>query len=360
MEILELSDYNIYIGAIENSLPQFLSSKSYARVVVICDEHTAEFCLPVLQKALAQPLFAIIKILSGEQHKNIDTCQLIWQQMMNFGVDRKALIINLGGGVIGDMGGFCAATFKRGVDFIQIPTTLLAQVDASIGGKLGIDFAQVKNSVGVFQNPKAVLIDPVFLKTLPFREIRSGFAEIIKHSLIADAPQWADIQKNEDLRAVNWAALILPSLKIKQHIVAADPFEQGLRKALNFGHTIGHAVESLFLETAHPRLHGEAIAVGMICEAYLAHKLLDLPEVDLHTISHFLIKTYGHQAIEEHDFETLLQFMQNDKKNEHFQTNFSLINPIGRAVINQTTDSATIIESFRYYNNLGGISIQSE
>lgn len=352
MEILELSDYNIFVGAIESSLPPLLQDKNYSRVVVICDEHTAELCLPILQKALADPLFAIIKVLSGEQHKNIDTCQLIWRQMMSFGVDRKALIINLGGGVIGDMGGFCAATFKRGVDFVQIPTTLLAQVDASIGGKLGIDFAQVKNSVGVFQNPKAVFIDPVFLKTLPFREIRSGFAEIIKHALIADTIQWADIQKIEDLQAVNWANLILPSLKIKRQIVAADPFEQGLRKALNFGHTIGHAVESLLLETAQPMLHGEAIAIGMICEAYLSYKLLDLPEADLHAISHFLLKTYGHQPIEEQDFEALLQFMQNDKKNEQLQINFSLVKPIGQAVINQTTDRITIIESFRYYNSL--------
>lgn len=359
MEILHLSDYNIYIGSVAESLAQFLEGKNYSRYVALCDENTEKYCLPILEKHFPNLDLLTVKIPDGEAYKNIDTCQSIWRQLMVAGIDRKALIINLGGGVIGDMGGFCASTFKRGVDFLQVPTTLLSQVDASIGGKLGIDFANVKNSIGLFQNPKAVLIDPNFLKTLSQREVRSGFAEIIKHSLIADDAQWKEIRNLEIEKLGNYENqqflnfLISKSLKIKQRIVEEDPFEKGIRKALNFGHTIGHAVESLFLETEHPLLHGEAIAIGMICESWLSHKYLHLPEADLQNITQFLLKFYGRTTIPEHDFGTLLDLMQNDKKNEQDKINFSLIQPIGNCVINQYVDTEDILESMRFYNDAG-------
>ncbi|MDX1939857.1 MAG: 3-dehydroquinate synthase [Saprospiraceae bacterium] len=355
MEIIKLSDYSIFIGDIRESLSAFLQQKNYSRLIIICDDNTQRYCLTLIESILNQN-FIIVKIPSGEQHKHIETCKFIWQQMMQQGLDRKALVINLGGGVIGDMGGFCAATYKRGVDFVQIPTTLLSQVDASIGGKLGIDFMEVKNSIGVFQNPQAVFIDPVFLKTLSEREIRSGFAEIIKHSLIADKVQWREIWKSEvgsrKLEGVDFEQFIMPSLKIKQRIVEADPFEKGLRKALNFGHTIGHAVESLMLETSEPLLHGEAIAIGMICESYLSYKLQGLPQQDLEEISAFILKIFGHHSLQEADFQRLVQLMQNDKKNEGDQINFTLINPIGSAIINQNASAEEIVESLRYYNQL--------
>jgi 3-dehydroquinate synthase len=350
MEILQLLDYNIYLGSVAEGLAQFLDGKNYSRYVVLCDENTEKYCLPILEESFPNLDFLTVKIPDGESHKNIDTCQSIWRQLMVAGVDRKALMLNLGGGVIGDMGGFCASTFKRGLDFVQIPTTLLSQVDASIGGKLGIDFANVKNSIGLFCNPKAVLIDTVFLKTLSERELRSGFAEIIKHGLIADESQWQRIGGWEDWR-IGITQLIIPSLKIKQRVVEEDPFEKGIRKALNFGHTIGHAVESLFLATENPLLHGEAIAIGMICESWLSSKVLGLPATDLQAITNFLIQLYGHHHLPEKDFGILIDVMQNDKKNEQDRINFSLINPIGNCVINQYVDSEDILESMRFYND---------
>ncbi len=351
MEIISFAEYNIYIGDIRQSLPDFLQQRRYSRLVVICDDNSSQHCLPLVAPLLNED-FITIKIPPGEQHKHIETCKLIWQQMIEAEIDRKALVVNLGGGVIGDMGGFCAATYKRGVNFVQIPTTLLSQVDASIGGKLGIDFMHVKNSIGVFQNPEAVLIDPQFLQTLSGREMRSGFAEIIKHSLIADKAQWSYIKEIRNTKGVDWVSFIIESLKIKQHIVAADPFEKGIRKALNFGHTIGHAVESLMLETTVPLLHGEAIAIGMICESWLSHRLQGLPEEDLAEISRFIVNIFGHHSIREANFPKLLHLMYNDKKNEADQINFTLVSPIGNSIINQTVLEEEIIGSLRYYNQL--------
>mgnify|MGYP002623885515 CR=1 FL=1 len=353
MKILALEDYNIYVGETGLKLKELLSGCNYSKIFVLVDENTKKHCLPLLKPFLLAFDHTIIQIPSGELHKNIETCQLIWQQMMEAKADRKSLTINLGGGVIGDMGGFCASTFKRGMDFIQIPTTLLSQVDASIGGKLGIDFMQVKNSIGLFKNPMAVFVDPVFLKTLPGRELRSGFAELIKHSLIADAEQWEHIRTIEDLNEVNWTELIVPSLEIKKRIVEEDPFEHGLRKALNFGHTIGHAIEGHVLESDRPLLHGEAVAIGMICEAFLSHKRLNLPLTDLDRISRFILKTYGYYPLNKADFEPFIQLMYNDKKNEGGQINFSMIRSPGQVRVNQTCDIAQIEESLTYYQMLG-------
>ncbi len=352
MEIINLKHYDIFIGDIRQSLPEFLKKKEYSRLIVICDDNTERHCLPNIQKALNREDLLIVRIPPGEQHKHIETCRLIWWQIMQEGVDRKALVLNLGGGVIGDMGGFCAATYKRGVDFVQIPTTLLAQVDASIGGKLGIDFMQVKNSIGVFKDPQAVFVDPYFLKTLSEREISSGFAEIVKHSLIADKVQWLSIRNIENLADADWQIFIPLSLYVKKRIVEQDPFERNVRKALNFGHTIGHAVESLMLETVEPILHGEAIAIGMICESWLSHQHQKLTKKELDEISSFILQIFGHHLIQEIDFPKLLQLMQNDKKNEADQINFTLINPIGNSLINQTATEEEILESIRYYNGL--------
>jgi 3-dehydroquinate synthase len=284
--------------------------------------------------------------------KNIETCQIIWRTMMDNEANRNALTINLGGGVIGDMGGFCASTFKRGMDFIQIPTTLLSQVDASIGGKLGIDFQNIKNSIGLFANPKAVFVNPIFLNTLPQREIRSGFAEIIKHALIVDSEQWQVLKIITDLTKVNWSERLIPSLNIKKTVVEADPFEKGWRKALNFGHTIGHAVESLLLESTTPLLHGEAIAIGMICESYLSHKILGMSKANLDEICDFILKIYGKVDITMLGNHALLNLMKQDKKNDANVINFTLLNQIGDANVNQTTNENRITESINFYNDL--------
>ncbi len=344
--------YNIYVGDLEQTWSALFGAFAKKQIVVICDENTARYCLPVFIKKTRLTDYTLITIPAGELHKNITTCNLIWSEMLQAGIDRQAICINLGGGVIGDMAGFCAATFKRGIDFIQVPTTLLSQVDSSIGGKLGIDFQGVKNSIGVFQNPKVVFLDSDFLTTLSQREIRSGFAEMIKHALIADEKEWKKLLELENLDHINWADYILPSLAVKRQIVEDDPFEKGIRKALNFGHTIGHAVESYFLEGENPLLHGEAIAIGMICEAYLSFKNNDLTEVELNEIVDLTRCFYDKKTLPTDSFETLLNTMKQDKKNENHAISFTFLNGIGQAKINQTPDNESIIESLVYYNQV--------
>ncbi len=351
MTKLQLSDYQIHIGNVWATFADFLKTKNYTKILVLVDEHTEGACLARFRAHFPTDLHTI-RIASGETNKTIETCQQIWQAMFTVQADRRSVLICLGGGVIGDMGGFAASTFKRGIDFIGMPTTLLSQVDSSIGGKLGIDFAAVKNSIGVFANPKAVFISSDFLTTLSAREVRSGFAEIVKHALIADAEQWATLSKINDLTTVDWDKIIVPSLKIKQKIVEIDPFEHGLRKALNFGHTIGHAIESMALETENPLTHGEAIAIGMICEAYLSTKSAGLTEVELSDITQFFLKIYGIYNIESFDTASLIALMRQDKKNDGDTINFTFLSKIGEAVVNCTATPQYIIESLSYYKEL--------
>jgi len=352
MQNIHLQDYSIFIGEVWNEWHKFLKQNTYSKILILTDENTYDHCLPLLERNTPKKDFLPITITSGEQHKGLQTCEKIWQAMLDANIDRKALMVNLGGGVIGDMGGFCASTYKRGIDFVQFPTTLLSQVDASIGGKLGIDFNNIKNSIGVFRNPKAVFVLPEFFDTLPQREIRSGFAEIIKHALIADDSEWNKLQKIKKLGSVQWRDFLYDSLLIKKRVVEIDPFEQGIRKSLNFGHTIGHAVESYFLTTEKPLLHGEAIAIGMICEIYLSQQLLELSQETINEITSFLLQIYGHHHIPTQEIPNLIEVMRKDKKNENNQINFSLIQPVGKIHINQTADTKLIEESIVFYNGL--------
>lgn len=353
MHQLLLQDYTIHIGSYWNELENIINSNTYTKIFVLVDENTKKYCLPILHQALPSHKLNIIEIASGESNKTLDTCQFIWEVLMRAQADRNSLLLNLGGGVIGDMGGFCASTFKRGMDFIQIPSTLLSQVDASIGGKLGIDFSKIKNSIGLFKNPKAVLINVHFLKTLPLEELRSGYAEILKHSLIASKDQWEHLSTIENLRTyTDWNELVLPSLNIKQMIVEEDPFEKGIRKALNFGHTIGHAIESWALESERVLLHGEAIAIGMICESYLSYKLGHLSEKDLKSISTYIASIYDKYDLKKSIYPTLINLMRNDKKNINQAINFTLLNGIGACIINQTCSDDLIVESLKFYQDL--------
>lgn len=352
MRILELQDYSIHSGNATEDLNPLIDKLNPSSINVLVDDNTQRDCLPLLEKKMPNRTFNLISIKSGELNKTLDTCQHIWSEMMNHKCDRKALLINLGGGVIGDMGGFCASTFKRGIRFIQIPTTLLSQVDASVGGKLGIDFGNIKNSIGVFNNPQAVFLDVDFLDTLSFRELRSGYAEIIKHSLIADKCQWKILREIKDLKSVDWSNIAFDSVRIKQQIVQMDPFEKGIRKALNYGHTIGHAVESLALHTESPLLHGEAIAVGMICEAYLSSKQAGMKESELQELTQYILKIYGSDySIPINKQDELIDYMENDKKNEGNGINFTLLNKIGKAQVNFVCSRELIIESMCYYND---------
>ena len=250
------------------------------------------------------------------------------------------------------MGGFAASTYKRGIDFINIPTTLLAQVDASVGGKLGIDFMGFKNHIGLFNEPEVIIIDSIFFNTLPPVEVRSGFAEVIKHGLIADQNYWECISDFE-LKNADWTEIVKQSVEIKKNVVKQDPFESSLRKILNFGHTIGHGIESTYLDHPNGRLlHGEAIAKGMICEAYLSTKKTGLSKHDLDLISNYLLKVFSHEKIDETLFENIIQLIYQDKKNTGKVINSSLLQSIGKCAVNIPIGEPDIIDSLFYYNSL--------
>ncbi|MBT3612185.1 MAG: 3-dehydroquinate synthase [Flavobacteriales bacterium] len=316
MKEIASSDYSIWIG--ENSLSK-LDVSGYSKIAILVDENTKRDCLHKLPKFND---FIIIEIKSGEEHKNITTCNFIWEELTNNHFERNSLLINLGGGVIGDMGGFCASTYKRGIDFIQIPTTLLAMVDASIGGKLGIDFNGLKNQIGLFNNPKSVLVNPKFLKTLHDNKLKSGFAEVVKHALISDNNLWEELTSTP-FDILDWGAIILTSIQIKNNIILSDPFEKKNRKKLNFGHTFGHAIESYYLEKGTPILHGEAVYMGMILETELS----PIPKEDKNEIKNYILSnfTLAHTPKK----SNLLPFLMNDKKNVQGKINFSLLNEIG-------------------------------
>jgi len=342
-------DYPIFFGDAAEALENFLKGRDYSQIFILVDENTAANCLPRIAAIPAIKDAGRIDIPSGELHKNIQTCQDIWAALIRYKADRKSLLINLGGGVIGDMGGFAASTFKRGMRFLQVPTTLLSQVDASVGGKLGIDFMGVKNSIGVFQNPETVIIDPAFLQTLSAREIRSGFAEMLKHSLIRDSKQWEILTQVDPLAPEQWQEQIAASVAIKQAIVAEDPLEKGIRKALNFGHTLGHAIESYFLESSDPLLHGEAIAVGMVVETLLSEKLGLLTAGEREQIVHQIGRIYPMPVIAAAAYPTLLEYMYQDKKNEGQRINCSLLGGIGQVKIDCLPDESLLTEALDQY-----------
>jgi 3-dehydroquinate synthase len=335
--------------SIKSALADFFSNRHYSKITILVDENTSRYCLPIIESSV--PTFNVIEIPSGELNKNIDTCVDIWSGMTELGMDRKSLLINLGGGVIGDMGGFCASTFKRGIHFINIPTTLLSQVDASVGGKLGIDFQGFKNHIGLFCNPEAVLADPTFLRTLPEREIRSGFAEIIKHALIRDK-EYLTVLMQYDIKTQPWLNHIRHSVKIKSDVVTADPKESGLRKILNFGHTMGHAIETHFLEKTGPLLHGEAIAIGMICETFLSTKLLKMSKEEMVRIQDYLIGIFGKVSIEKEEFEAILENMTHDKKNDNGLVKMSLLNSIGNSTYDINVSKADALDSLFHYQKI--------
>jgi 3-dehydroquinate synthase len=334
---------------IAHQLADWLEQNVYRQIVVIADTNTQHYAFPKIAPVVAHS--KLIVVPAGESHKNIQTCQMIWAKMTEWNLDRKALCINLGGGVVGDMGGFCAATYKRGIDFIQIPTTLLAQVDASVGGKLGVDFQGFKNQIGVFREPKAVMIDTCFLETLPPRELLSGYAEIIKHCLIADAQQWKQLTESDSIHH-DWDTLVRHSVEIKKNIVQQDPEEKNIRKLLNFGHTVGHALESYFLETSRPLLHGEAIAWGMIAECYIAVEKNLLDAESLKKIQEYISRYYPAINFQEDALENIEKLAWQDKKNEQGQLNLTLLSSIGTGIINVNTSSEEVKRALAYLKTI--------
>ncbi len=346
-----LADYRICFGAVNEILSEFLAEGNYSKVFYLVDENTYRDCWPLLKIDCAS---CLIMIESGENEKNIETCQEIWEQLLEEKADRNSLLINLGGGVIGDMGGFAASTFKRGIDFVQIPTTLLAMVDASIGGKLAVDFGGVKNSVGLFRNPALVIIDEQFLDTLQPRELRSGLAELFKHGMISE--KWLSSKEMLSMNKSEFdEQLILPSILVKKEIVEQDPFEKGLRKALNFGHTIGHAFEALSLqEDADPLLHGEAVAIGMICELFLSVEKCGFPEEKARQLQHYWASIYPSAAKIAQQKEQLLAFMLNDKKNKGGKIKMALLADIGQMRLEEECTVKEIETALTFYVELVG------
>jgi len=335
-------------------LSEYLRPYESGKIFILVDENTLEHCIPTLlleNKALHNA--EIIEIDSGEENKTLDICFQIWKTLADYKADRTSLLINLGGGVITDMGGFIASTYKRGIDFINIPTTLLSQIDASVGGKTGVDFEGLKNVVGVFNEPKGVFIYPNYLQTLDKREMLSGFAEALKHALIKDVDYWGKLDSGTLSDANNWEELITTSIHIKNNIVLNDPFEKGERKLLNFGHTIGHAIESYSLvHDQNPLRHGEAIAIGMICESYISNSKSELTASALKTITETIFSIYNFHQLDDSTYHELIELMKNDKKNENSEINFTLLSEIGKADFNQEVDVELILESLNYYNAL--------
>lgn len=312
-----------------SDLAQFLSDAGYSHVVVLVDEHTQAFCYPHIEAGL--PRHDVIVIPPGEEHKTINTCVTIWDRMTALQLDRHAVVIVLGGGVLGDMGGFCAATYKRGIDFILVPTTLLSLVDASIGGKLGVDFNDFKNHIGVFQKPALTLLYSGFLSTLPESELRSGYAEVIKHTLISDAEMWKVIS-GRSLHDQNWEELIRHSVDFKARVTAEDPREKGLRKVLNAGHTIGHALESHFLSVSKRILHGEAVAAGLVAEGWIARQKNMLTEDELHSIIAHIRAVFGKIELTRDQIKRISTLVRQDKKNKDNKILCVLLKGIGSAV----------------------------
>lgn len=352
MQPIESLGYNVYFEENLQSLYPFILDRQYTQILVLVDRNTNDHCLPMLQEALSGTVdYDIIEIDPGEENKNIDFCIGVWKTMLDFGADRNAVMINLGGGVVTDLGGFAASTYKRGIDFIHIPTTLLSQVDASVGGKTGIDLDNVKNIIGTFAQPQAVFVSTSFLGSLDDRQILSGFAEIVKHGLIRDSELYAHCKSSKIDDAIA-PEMIHRSVGIKNEIILQDPQEKGLRKILNFGHTIGHAVEGYSLcHDEQPLLHGEAVAIGMICEAYLSSKCAGLSENELQDIVSYLQRVYPRHTIPVVD-EDLIRLMQNDKKNAAGRIGFALLEGIGACTYNHFLDEGLIRESLNFYRNL--------
>ena len=335
---------------LEDVLKAFFDVKTYSNVGILMDENTQIHCYPLVKGLIPEHIGIVIE--SGEENKSLETCEKIWHQLTEARFDRKSLLINLGGGVIGDMGGFCAATFKRGMDFLNLPTTLLAQVDASVGGKLGIDFQGLKNHIGLFKLPEKVIIWDQFLKTLPYNQLRSGFAEVIKHNLIRDKHGWDSLIQSS-WNDISWYDVIKHSVSIKQDIVDEDPFEQGVRKILNFGHTIGHAVESFYLhDNDKCLLHGEAIAVGMIAEAYLSVQKNGMDEGQCAQIVNFLIDLYDPNPIATEDMNSIADLTRQDKKNLGTHLKGALLKQIGEANYDITLGQKDITSALNLYNNV--------
>jgi len=344
---------------ITSEVESYLSLHKHDKVFVLTDDNTLDKCFPLLNTVKAVNEAKHITIKADDTNKNIEQVAAIWEVLSKSGASRNSLLINLGGGMITDLGGFAGATFKRGIHNLNIPTTLMASVDAAVGGKTGINFNGLKNEIGSFYNPDCVIIDCMFLKTLDLNNRLSGYAEMIKHGLISNEEVLRDVLAfditNNDVDTETLNELVKTSVAIKERIVEEDPKEMGIRKALNFGHTIGHAFESLSFAKERPILHGHAVAAGIVCEMYLSHKYCGMPTESLRLATNFIKKCYPSFAYSCNDYDTLYELMTHDKKNEGGHIMFTLLGSIGDIKINQEVDKNLVLESLDFYRDNMGI-----
>lgn len=350
MKLLSSPNYTIELGSILDSSFQDLLNNHYsgAKKIIIVDENTHDNCLEFLLTSFDTLKEAEVMLLpAGEENKVMEVCFQVWEALTEYQIGRNDLIINLGGGVVTDMGGFIASVFKRGVDFVHIPTSLVGMVDASIGGKNGVDLGSYKNQLGVFSHPKFIFIDPLFLATLPAEEWMNGYAEMLKHTLISDRKKYNSLKKISSGLDLKNLELISDSVHIKFDIVEADPLELGLRKILNFGHTIGHALEGFFLEI-EPVSHGHAIALGMIAESYIAMQQGKLSKEDYFDIELTLLEKFSVPKLEDNYFQEIAELTRNDKKNRDSKILCSLVTEIGSCDFNCEITLEEIIESLKY------------
>ena len=355
MTSITTDSYAVHFNATGyEELNNYLKDNRFSKIFIIVDNNTHDHCLPHFMSKLETDLDCeIIEIEAGEVNKNIDTCVGVWNALSELGADRKSLIINVGGGVVTDLGGFVACTFKRGLKYINVPTSLLAMVDASVGGKTGVDLGALKNQVGVISSGDMVLVDTSFLDTLPQNQLKSGLAEMLKHGLIYDPLYWNKFLDLSNLSLIDLDDLIHASVQIKNTIVTADPYEHGLRKTLNFGHTLGHAVESYYLSETDKEqlLHGEAIAIGMIMETYISAELLGFPKQEMEIIKETFLKIFNKVSIDASDYDAIIELLKYDKKNEHGNINFVLLENIGVPKIDCLVENDLLIKAFEYYNS---------
>ncbi|WP_299523330.1 3-dehydroquinate synthase [Winogradskyella sp.] len=339
-----------------SELNTYIKASNPSKIFILVDTNTHEYCLPKFLSLLESDniMVEVMEMPEGEDHKTIDICTGVWEALSEYHADRKSLLINLGGGVVTDLGGFVASTYMRGIDYINVPTSLLAMVDASVGGKTGVDLGVLKNQIGVISEGSMVLIDTSFLETLPQNHMVSGYAEMLKHGLIYDKTYWERLLNLESLDISDLDKLIHDSVIIKNKVVSEDPKEQGLRKILNFGHTLGHAIESYFLGNADktPFLHGEAIAIGMILESYISCKTLALTDAELRDIARGILKTFSKTEINDEDQKIIIDLLIHDKKNSHGIINFVLLEAIGQPKTDCKVTNKLILEAFVYYNSL--------
>ena len=340
----------IVSGNLERDLVNAIAECEHDKIFILTDQTTHDMCLPKLQNFLCLKGAQSIVIKAGDTNKTLDSLAEVWTALSQGGATRHSLMINLGGGMVTDLGGFAASTFKRGIDFINIPTTLLAMVDASVGGKTGINFGGLKNEIGVFSDSKFVIINTQFLDTLDHDNICSGYAEMLKHGLISDNKHWAELVgfnlAQPDLAQLQ--RMVAESIKVKERIVTEDPHEHGIRKALNLGHTVGHALESFAMKHGRPVLHGYAVAYGMVCELYLSARKTDFPTDKMHQTVRFILDHYGRLPYTCDDYPELLELMRHDKKNTSGIINFTLLGGIGDIRINQTATKEEIEESLDF------------